>query len=68
MYFTGNDGYQILPIYNPTNSFTVTGCLFGTVKLLRNRIISKFTYNVRGIDNLMDKIHRVSVMTFIEML
>ena len=30
---------------NPTNSYTLKNCLFDTVKLLRNVIKSKFTYN-----------------------
>ena len=34
---------------NPINNFTLKSCLFGTVKLVRNTIKSKFTYNGRGI-------------------
>ena len=34
---------------NPYNTFTLKNCLFGTVKLVRNTIKSKFTYNGRGI-------------------
>ena len=34
---------------NPSNNFPVKICLFGTVKLVRNRVKSKFTYNVREI-------------------
>ena len=34
---------------NPANNFTLKNCLFGTVKLRRNTIKSKFTYNGRGI-------------------
>ena len=34
---------------NPINNFTIKNCLFGTVKLERNAIKSKFTYNGRGI-------------------
>ena len=30
---------------NPTNNLTLKNCLFGTVKLVRNAIKSKFTYN-----------------------
>ena len=30
---------------NPTNSFPLKSCLFGTVKLVRNTIQSEFTYN-----------------------
>ena len=34
---------------NPTNNFHLKNCLFGTLKLVRNAIKSKFTYNGRGI-------------------
>ena len=34
---------------NPVNNFTLKNSLFGTVKLVRNAIKSKFTYNGRGI-------------------
>ena len=34
---------------NPTKNFTLKDCLFGTVKLLRNKIKSEFAYNGRGI-------------------
>ena len=34
---------------NPTKNFTLKDSLFGTVKLVRNKIKSKFTYNGRGI-------------------
>ena len=34
---------------NPTNNFTLKNCLFGIVKLVRNTMKSKFTYNERGI-------------------
>ena len=34
---------------NPTNSFSLKNCLFGTVKLVRNAIKNKFTYNGWGI-------------------
>ena len=34
---------------NPTNNFTLKNCLFGTVKLVRNVIKSKFTYNGWGV-------------------
>ena len=34
---------------NPTNNFTIKNCLFGTVKLVRNTIKCKFTYNVQVI-------------------
>ena len=34
---------------NPANNFTLKNCLFDTVKLVRNTIKSKFTYNGRGI-------------------
>ena len=30
---------------NPTNNFTPNNCLFGTVKLVKNAIKRKFTYN-----------------------
>ena len=30
---------------NPANNFALTNCLFGTVKLVRNAIKGKFTYN-----------------------
>ena len=30
---------------NPTNNLTLENCLFGTVKLVRNAMKSKFTYN-----------------------
>ena len=33
----------------PTNNFPVKNCLFGTVKLARNAIKSKFTYSGGGI-------------------
>ena len=33
----------------PTNSFPLKNCLFVTIKLVRNAIKSKFTYNGRGI-------------------
>ena len=35
--------------HNPTNNFTLKKCLFGTVKLVRNVMKSKFTYNDQGI-------------------
>ena len=34
---------------NPTNNFPVKNCFLGTVKLVRNTIKSKFTYNGWGI-------------------
>ena len=34
---------------NPTNNFTLKNCLFGTEKLVRNAIKSKFSYNGQGI-------------------
>ena len=34
---------------NPTNNFPLKNCLFGTVKLVKNRIKSKFTDSGRGI-------------------
>ena len=34
---------------NSANNFTLKICLFGTVKLVRNTIKNKFTYNDRGI-------------------
>ena len=34
---------------HPTNSFPIKNCLFVTIKLVRNPIKSKFTYNGRGI-------------------
>ena len=34
---------------NPTNNFPLKSCLFGTVKLVRNTIKSKFISNGRGI-------------------
>ena len=33
---------------NPSNTFTLKNCLFGTVKLTKNADKSKFTYNGRG--------------------
>ena len=30
---------------NPADNFTLKNCLYGTSKLVRNTIISKFTYN-----------------------
>ena len=33
---------------NPANNFSLKNCLFGTVKLVRNTIKSKFTCNGRG--------------------
>ena len=30
---------------NPVNNFSLKSCLFGTIKLVRNTIKSKFTYN-----------------------
>ena len=38
---------------NCSNNLTLKNCLFGTVKLLRNAIISKFPYNAQGIVLLM---------------
>ena len=35
--------------HNPTNNFPIKYCLFRTVKLVRNVIKSKFTYNGREI-------------------
>ena len=34
---------------NPTNNLPLKNCLFGTVKLVRNAVKSKFTYNGREI-------------------
>ena len=34
---------------NPSNIFALKSCLFGTVKLVRHTIKSKFTYNGQGI-------------------
>ena len=34
---------------NPTNNFPLKNCLFGTVKLIRNGVKIKFTYNGRRI-------------------
>ena len=34
---------------NPTNNFTLTNCLFVTVKLTRNADKGKFAYNGQGI-------------------
>ena len=34
---------------NPATNFTLKNCLFGTFKLVRNAIKSKFTYNGGGI-------------------
>ena len=34
---------------NLANTFTLKKCLFGTVKLVRNSVKSKFTYNGRRI-------------------
>ena len=36
-------------IIDSTNNLTLKCCLFGTVKLVRNAIESKFTYNGWGI-------------------
>ena len=35
--------------FNPINNSIPKSCLFGTVKIVRNTIKSKFTYNGRGI-------------------
>ena len=35
---------------NPTNNFPPKNCSFGTVKLIRNIIKNKFTYNGQGIE------------------
>ena len=34
---------------NPTNNIPVKNCLFGTAKLVRNAIKSKYADNVQGI-------------------
>ena len=34
---------------NPTNTFLLKNCFFGTVRLVRNTIKSKFIYNGQGI-------------------
>ena len=34
--------------HNPTNNFPLENCLFGTVKLTRNAVKSKFTYEDQG--------------------
>ena len=33
---------------NPANNFTLKNCLFGTVKLVKNTVKRKFTYNGEG--------------------
>ena len=50
---------------NPTNNFPLKNCLFGTVKLVRNAIKNKFTYNNE--QHLMEKVQGVLVMTLLEM-
>ena len=41
---------NLAPImFNLANSFLIKNCLFGTVKLVRNAIESKFIYKVQGI-------------------
>ena len=34
---------------NPTNNFPLKNCVYGTIKLVRNRIKSEFIYNGQGI-------------------
>ena len=58
LYYITASLYSILNLYivsesnnwpsNLTNNFPLKNCLFGTVKLVRNTIKSKFIYNVRG--------------------
>ena len=44
-----NFNNSVLLTRNPTNNLPLKNCLFGSVKLVRNTIKSRFTYNGRGI-------------------
>ena len=59
--------YIVYELNNPTNNFTLKNCLFGTVKLVKNTIKSKFIYYGCGIA-FDDEALRVSVMILLEML
>ena len=45
---------------NAANNFTLKNCLFGTMKLVRNTIKSKFIYN--GQEYLMDEVVVINLL------